>query len=205
MSVWTADENDNNNFHRVIFFLLLLLCLRFVCLNCNFLVKMLRALSRLNVTSQRSLFMLKNKESNLHHSLQSVVRHEELSRSFCQSQTTLQKKMISVTFISRDGDSMKVNAKVGDTFLDAAINNDVDLEGFGACEGTLSCSTCHIIFKQEDFDKLPDKPSDEEMDMLDLAYGLCDTSRLGCQITLTESMDGIVVTVPAQVADARNR
>lgn len=45
----------------------------------------------------------------------------------------------------------------------------------GACEGTLSCSTCHIIFKKEDFDKLPDKPSDEEMDMLDLAYGLCDT------------------------------
>lgn len=45
----------------------------------------------------------------------------------------------------------------------------------GACEGTLSCSTCHIIFKKEDFDKLPDKPSDEEMDMLDLAYGLTDT------------------------------
>ena len=152
MSVWTADENDNN-FYRAIFFLLLLLCLRFVCLNCNFLVKMLRALSRLSVTSQRSFFMLRNKESNLHHSLQSVVRHEELSRSFCQSQTTLQKKMycseslrkrlcfflltsfllyrISVTFINRDGDSMKVNAKVGDTFLDAAINNDVDLEGFG--------------------------------------------------------------------------
>ncbi|KAI9560314.1 hypothetical protein GHT06_014331 [Daphnia sinensis] len=75
----------------------------------------------------------------------------------------------------------------------------------GACEGTLSCSTCHLIFKKEDYDKLPDKPSDEEMDMLDLAYGLCDTSRLGCQITLTESMDGIVVTIPAQVADARNR
>ena len=92
MSVWTADENDNN-FYRAIFFLLLLLCLRFVCLNCNFLVKMLRALSRLSVTSQRSFFMLRNKESNLHHSLQSVVRHEELSRSFCQSQTTLQKKM----------------------------------------------------------------------------------------------------------------
>ena len=45
----------------------------------------------------------------------------------------------------------------------------------GACEGTLSCSTCHIILKKEDFDRLPDKPSDEEMDMLDLAFGLCDT------------------------------
>lgn len=45
----------------------------------------------------------------------------------------------------------------------------------GACEGTLACSTCHVVLKKEDFAKLPDKPSDEEMDMLDLAYGLTDT------------------------------
>lgn len=45
----------------------------------------------------------------------------------------------------------------------------------GACEGTLTCSTCHLILKQEDYDKLPQKPSDEEMDMLDLAYELTDT------------------------------
>nr|CAG4638814.1 EOG090X0GMO [Cyclestheria hislopi] len=119
--------------------------------------------------------------------------------------TWSQKKMISVTFINRDGNPVTVKAKVGDTFLDAAVNNDIDLEGFGACEGTLSCSTCHIILKKEDFDKLPDKPCDEELDMLDLAFGLTDTSRLGCQITLTESMDGIVVQVPSQVSDARNR
>jgi len=98
---------------------------------------------------------------------------------------------------------LTVKAKVGDTFLDAAVNNDVDLEGFGACEGTLSCSTCHLIFKKEDFDKLPEEASDEELDMLDLAFGLTDTSRLGCQITIDESMDGITVKVPAEVADAR--
>lgn len=51
----------------------------------------------------------------------------------------------------------------------------IEFIDLGACEGTLSCSTCHIIFKKEDFDRLPDKPSDEEMDMLDLAFGLCDT------------------------------
>ncbi|XP_057365787.1 adrenodoxin-like protein 2, mitochondrial [Daphnia carinata] len=164
---------------------------------------MLRIISTLRVSAQRSLMMLGEK-SNVCRPLASDVRHQD-RRSFCNSLPSLQKKMISVTFVNREGNSMLVKAKVGDTFLDAAINNDVDLEGFGACEGTLSCSTCHIIFKKEDFDKLPDKPSDEEMDMLDLAYGLCDTSRLGCQITLTESMDGIVVTVPAQVADARNR
>jgi len=45
----------------------------------------------------------------------------------------------------------------------------------GACEGTLACSTCHLIFRQEDFNKLPQKPTDEELDMLDLAYGLSDT------------------------------
>lgn len=45
----------------------------------------------------------------------------------------------------------------------------------GACEGTLACSTCHLIFKPDDYKKIPDKPTDEELDMLDLAYGLTDT------------------------------
>ena len=49
------------------------------------------------------------------------------------------------------------------------------MEFKGACEGTLACSTCHLIFKKEDYEKLPDTPSDEELDMLDLAYGLCET------------------------------
>jgi ferredoxin len=44
----------------------------------------------------------------------------------------------------------------------------------GACEGTLACSTCHLIFKKADYDKLPETPTDEELDMLDLAYGLTD-------------------------------
>ena len=45
----------------------------------------------------------------------------------------------------------------------------------GACEGTLTCSTCHLIFSKEVYDSLPDKPTDEELDMLDLAYELTDT------------------------------
>ncbi|PHT96443.1 2Fe-2S ferredoxin [Capsicum chinense] len=45
----------------------------------------------------------------------------------------------------------------------------------GACEGTLTCSTCHVILRKEDYDRLPEKPTDEELDMLDLAHGLCDT------------------------------
>jgi ferredoxin len=72
----------------------------------------------------------------------------------------------------------------------------------GACEGTLSCSTCHLIFKKENYDQL--KPStDEEEDMLDLAFGLTETSRLGCQIIVEAKMNNWEVQVPAEVADAR--
>ena len=92
-------------------------------------------------------------------------------------------------------------AKDGDNLLDIAINNDIDLDGFGACEGTLACSTCHVIFtpvcilhpmkrhqvckfefSQEDFAKIEDEATDEELDMLDLAFGLTEESRLGCQV-----------------------
>ncbi|VDP29596.1 unnamed protein product [Schistosoma mattheei] len=73
----------------------------------------------------------------------------------------------------------------------------------GACEGTLACSTCHLIFAKEDFDNLRDPLTEEEQDMLDLAYGLTDTSRLGCQVKVNEDMDGIVVNVPESIYDAR--
>ncbi|KAK3098870.1 hypothetical protein FSP39_023856 [Pinctada imbricata] len=108
---------------------------------------------------------------------------------------------ITIYFVDRDGDTIEAKAAVGSSFLDVAINNDVEVEG--ACEGTLACSTCHLIFKQQDYDKIPEKPTDEELDMLDLAYGLTDTSRLGCQVLVTKDMDGLVVEVPAAVADAR--
>jgi ferredoxin len=74
----------------------------------------------------------------------------------------------------------------------------------GACEGTLACSTCHVVLKPDDYARIPNKPCDEELDMLDLAYGLTDTSRLGCQITLTKQLDGLEIKVPAGLADARN-
>lgn len=82
---------------------------------------------------------------------------------------------VEVTFVKANGDRIKATGKEGDSLLDIVVNNSVDLEGYGACEGTLTCSTCHLIFKKEDFDRLPDKPTDEELDMLDLAYDLTDT------------------------------
>ena len=64
----------------------------------------------------------------------------------------------------------------------------------GACDGSLACSTCHVILEQEQYDALP-PPEEEEEDMLDLAFGLTDTSRLGCQITIDDSMKGMVLKV----------
>ncbi|XP_066999452.2 adrenodoxin-like protein 2, mitochondrial [Anabrus simplex] len=114
------------------------------------------------------------------------------------------KQELQVTFHKVNGEKLTAKCKEGDSLLDVVVNNDLDLEGYGACEGTLTCSTCHLILKKEDFDRLPEKPTDEELDMLDLAYDLTDTSRLGCQITMTKDLDGLEVKVPASVNDARS-
>ncbi len=102
---------------------------------------------------------------------------------------------IEVTFIDREGDRHVVRGRVGDNLLETAHANDVELEG--ACEGSLACSTCHVVFESEDvFASLPEA-CDDENDMLDLAYGLTDRSRLGCQVTLERgALDGCVVTLP---------
>ncbi|KAM9835784.1 adrenodoxin-like [Aulostomus maculatus] len=109
---------------------------------------------------------------------------------------------VTVHFINRDGEKVTVQGSPGDSLLDLVINEDLDFDGFGACEGTLACSTCHLIFDDEVYKKLG-PVTDEEMDMLDLAYGLTETSRLGCQICLTKSLEGMVARVPESVADIR--
>lgn len=87
-----------------------------------------------------------------------------------------------------------VYANEGETLLDLAHENDIELEG--ACEGSLACSTCHVILDQESYDKLPE-PSDEENDMLDLAFGLTETSRLGCQVKATKELSGMKARIPS--------
>ena len=110
---------------------------------------------------------------------------------------------VKVTFIQQDGTKLEGKGKEGDNLLDIIVNNDFDIDGFGACEGTLACSTCHVIFKQEDFDRLDEEATDEELDMLDLAYGLTDTSRLGCQVCVTKQLSGMDVQLPEGVNDQR--
>jgi 2Fe-2S ferredoxin len=98
-------------------------------------------------------------------------------------------------FINVDGSKVEVDAPVGQSVLEIARANDIDIEG--ACEGSLACSTCHVIVAPVDFERLADASEDEE-DMLDLAFGLTATSRLGCQIIMREELDGLTVTLPAE-------
>ncbi|XP_062358937.1 adrenodoxin-like [Cinclus cinclus] len=111
---------------------------------------------------------------------------------------------VTVHFINRDGERLTTTAKEGQSLLEVVVNHNLAIDGFGACEGTLACSTCHLIFDKDTFQKL-DAISDEELDMLDLAYGLTDTSRLGCQVCVKKSMDGLTVRVPMDVSDMRRQ
>jgi 2Fe-2S ferredoxin len=101
---------------------------------------------------------------------------------------------IKVHFIDQEGATVTIDAPVGISLLEVAHQNNIDLEG--ACEGSLACSTCHVIVDEAWYDLLPAASEDEE-DMLDLAFGLTQTSRLGCQIMLTSEMNGLTVRVPS--------
>jgi 2Fe-2S ferredoxin len=102
--------------------------------------------------------------------------------------------MPKMTFVERDGTKREVEAPLGLSVLEIAHKHGIDIEG--ACEGSLACSTCHVIVDPEWYELLKEASEDEE-DMLDLAFGLTPTSRLGCQIIITEELDGLVVKLPA--------
>lgn len=101
--------------------------------------------------------------------------------------------MPHITFLQRDGQAKTVEAPLGLSVLEIAHKNDIDLEG--ACEGSLACSTCHVVVSEDDFDRL-DTATEAEEDMLDLAFGLTATSRLGCQIIMRQELDGLTVSLP---------
>jgi len=101
--------------------------------------------------------------------------------------------MPRMTFVESGGSRREVEAPLGHSLLQIAWDNGLDMEG--ACEGAMACSTCHVIVDPAWNDRL-DAPTEDEEDMLDLAPGLKATSRLGCQIIITEAMDGLVVHLP---------
>ncbi len=102
--------------------------------------------------------------------------------------------MFKLTFIDPDGTRHDVDAPEGLSLMEIAHRNGIKLEG--ACEGALACSTCHVIVDEAWFGKLAES-SEAEEDMLDLAFGLTHTSRLGCQIKMSKDLDGLVVALPA--------
>ncbi len=102
--------------------------------------------------------------------------------------------MPKMTFTLRDGTAREVDAPLGLSVLEVAHKHGVDIEG--ACEGSLACSTCHVIVDPSWYGRLARATEDEE-DMLDLAFGLQATSRLGCQIVITPELDGLTVKLPA--------
>jgi 2Fe-2S ferredoxin len=100
---------------------------------------------------------------------------------------------IKVTFIEGDQEKI-IDAPIGLSILEIAHHNDIDLEG--ACEGSLACATCHVILEEKIYNNL-EEPKEEEEDMLDLAFGLTHTSRLGCQIIMSKELNGMRIIVPS--------
>jgi 2Fe-2S ferredoxin len=110
--------------------------------------------------------------------------------------------MPKMVFVEPTGKRIEVEAPIGLSVLEIAHKNDIDLEG--ACEGSLACSTCHVVVDPSWFEVLKD-PTEDEEDMLDLAFGLTKTSRLGCQIVMSEELDGLVVKLPSATRNMLNR
>jgi len=102
--------------------------------------------------------------------------------------------MVKIIFTNaQKSETWPIEANVGDSLLDIAQDLDLDVEG--ACEGSMACSTCHMIIDSNYYEKLK-TPSDEEEDLLDITFGVTMTSRLGCQVIITQAMDGMVVVLP---------
>lgn len=129
-----------------------------------------------------------------------AARAHQQRRAMSMSDVTPKEGTVSITIIdpvtAKDGRT--IQARIGASILDVAQQHDMELEG--ACEGTLACSTCHCVFTQDLFDQLP-PPDEEELDMLDLAAGLTDTSRLGCQVKITADFEGHVISIPDEFND----
>jgi ferredoxin, 2Fe-2S len=101
--------------------------------------------------------------------------------------------MPTMTFVTPEGTPHQVEAPPKLSVLEVARRNRIDLEG--DCGGSCACSTCHVVVDAEHFARIPDA-SEEEEDILDLAFGVAETSRLACQIFMADNLDGLTVRIP---------
>lgn len=102
--------------------------------------------------------------------------------------------MPKITFIDYQGQETTVEGNVGDSIMEAALDNDVP--GIDAdCGGACACATCHVYIAN-DWLKIVGQPEDLEAEMLDVAEGVKENSRLACQIKVSDEMDGLVINTP---------
>jgi len=106
--------------------------------------------------------------------------------------------MPKITYIEHSGKEHKIDVFNGLTVMEGAVQNDIS--GIDAdCGGSMACATCHVYVKEEWLDKLPKKEDGEE-DMIDMAYKPNRFSRLSCQLTVSDDLDGLVVQLPKKQA-----
>ena len=106
--------------------------------------------------------------------------------------------MAKITYIEHSGKSHTVQVQNGLTVMEGAVQNNIS--GIDAdCGGSMACATCHVYVKEEWFNKLPKKEDGEE-DMLDMAYEPNKFSRLSCQLTVSDELEGLVVNLPVKQA-----
>ena len=106
--------------------------------------------------------------------------------------------MPKITYIENSGKSHSIEVSNGLSVMEGAVQNDIP--GIDAdCGGGMACATCHVYVKDEWLDKLPKKEDGEE-DMLDMAFEPKQNSRLSCQLTVSDNLDGLVVNIPSKQA-----
>ena len=102
--------------------------------------------------------------------------------------------MAKIKYIEHSGTEHEIDVANGLTVMEGAVQNDI--QGIDAdCGGGMACATCHVYVNEEWFDKLSKKEDGEE-DMLDFAFEVKESSRLSCQITVDDTLDGLVVSIP---------
>ena len=106
--------------------------------------------------------------------------------------------MKKITYIENNGKSHQIDVANGLTVMEGAIQNNIP--GIDAdCGGSMACATCHVYVKEDWFNRLPKKENGEE-DMIDMAYEPNKFSRLSCQITVSDEIDGLIVQLPKKQA-----
>ncbi|KAI2629263.1 ferredoxin [Hypomontagnella submonticulosa] len=169
-----------------------------------------RSLQKLQFSSVQSLSQFGRPALSIPTRIKSnspIIRHTRASASLLRQFSTSPRHQhghvhppkpgeeLYVTFVDKDGKEHKIAVSKGDNLLDIAQANDLEMEG--ACGGSCACSTCHVIIMDDEYyEKMPE-PEDDENDMLDLAFGLTETSRLGCQVVMTKELDGLRVKLPS--------